>query len=149
MSRRRTLLPMIVLLSWLPTSALPYFFAGSPQCPWTKPDNTWAKFMSWAYGGNEPFFSIRFTRHIGDLEGGQCYSISYLGRQNWNAMGKLRNERNYKSKSENRHGGDPAAMKINVWGAMFTYNEAGEVFYDKDGQLAGILYCHVGSECWK
>ncbi|MGV4796302.1 hypothetical protein [Rhizobium sp. F40D2] len=39
--------------------------------------------------------------------------------------------------------------EINVWGARFTYNIAGEVFYVSDGQIAGQMYCHIGSECWK
>ena len=96
-----------------------------------------------------PNFSIRFTRHIGDVEGGQCYTISYLGNENWAGGGKVRTIATHTSKTETRHGGDPKKHEINVWGGRFTYNEAGEVFYVPDGKLAGNMYCHIGNECWK
>jgi hypothetical protein len=106
-------------------------------------------FLNKEYGGPPPFFSIRFTRHIGDIEGGQCYTIIYRGNDNWGASGKIRTIRQHTSKFEARHGGNPTNYETNVWGARFTYNEAGEVFYAADGKLAGKMFCHIGSECWK
>lgn len=138
-----------VLVIAFANDGLTYVYPGRPNCPWANKDHTWANYLNQAYGDKEPFFSIHFSRNIGDLEGGQCYTISYLGGENWAGSGKIRNIEPQKSKSEHRHGGDPAKYQINVWGAQFTYNEAGEVFYASDGQLAGNMYCHIGSECWK
>lgn len=126
-----------------------YVYPGHPACPWADLSHTWVKFLNKEYGGREPFFSIRFTRDVGDLEGGQCYTIVYSGNENWNGAGKIRGIRPHTSKAEDRHGGNPVNYQINVWGAQFTYNEAGEVFYTGDGQLAGNMFCHIGNECWK
>jgi hypothetical protein len=147
-----------VLKSWLPLAAatvIPFFatetvayvYPGHPTCPWADVSHTWAKFLNKEYGGPDPMFSIQFTRDIGDIQRGECYLIIYHGNENWLGSGKIRGQN--KSKPEGRHGGDPAKYQINVWGAQFTYNEAGEVFYVADGKLAGNMYCHIGSECWK
>ncbi len=149
MLNSRTVLLAALLLPSFVNETLAYFYPGHPACPWADPSRTWAKFLNKEYGGRNPYFSIHFTRHIGDIEGGKCYSITYLGNETWNAAGKIRNVNPHTSKSETRHGGDPTKYQINVWGGQFTYNEAGEVFYVPDGQLAGHMYCHIGSECWK
>ena len=123
-----------------------YTYPGQPACPWADTTHSWLDFMSGKYGW--PVFSIQFTRDIGDLQGGQCYrKSSMLAMRTGLAPGKIRGQN--KSKVEPRHGGDPAKTQINVWGAQFTYNEAGEVFLVGDGKQAGNLFCHIGSECWK
>jgi hypothetical protein len=132
------------------TAAYAYVYPGRPTCPWANLNHTWAKYLNREYPDtHEPYFSIRFTRHIGDIEGSRCYTIIYLGKETWSGTGKIRNVKPHTSKSEERQGGDPTKYEINVWGARFTYNEAGEVFYVPDGLLAGHMYCHIGSECWK
>lgn len=130
-------------------NAAAYVYPGRPNCPWANPNHTWSRYLNQEYGDKEPFFSIHFSRHIGDIEGGQCYTISYLGNDNWAGVGKIRTIKQHTSKAETRNGGNPTKYEINVWGARFTYNEAGEVFYVGDGQPAGQMYCHIGSECWR
>ena len=146
MLKIRTLLVAAALLHSLVNQALAYTYPGHPACPWADKTHSWLDFMSGKFG-SPVFFSIQFTRDIGDLQGGQCYRIEYAGNENWSASRKIRDQN--KSKVEPRHGGDPATSRINVWGAQFTFNEAGEVFYVLDGKQAGNLFCHVGSECWK
>lgn len=147
--KSQTLLVAAVLLSSFVNETVAYVYPGRPTCPWADPSHTWAKYLNQEYGDREPLFSIRFTRDIGDVEGGQCYTIIYRGNENWYGLGKIRNIRQHTSKSEERRGGDPKKSQINMWGGQFTYNEAGEVYYVPDGKLAGNMYCHIGSECWK
>lgn len=149
MKKFRTIFSSAITFLALGAVAPAYVYPGRPNCPWAKPENTWAKYLNQEYGDREPLFSIHFTRHIGDLEGGQCYTITYLGGERWSGSGKIRNVRPHTSKGESRQGGDPKKNEINVWGARFTFNEAGEVLYVADGNVAGNMYCHIGSECWK
>ncbi|ANY85545.1 hypothetical protein BB934_45855 (plasmid) [Microvirga ossetica] len=147
MSKSRTLIIAAVLIPSLGSPVPAYVYPGRPNCPWSNPANAWAKYINQEYGDKEPFFSIRFTRDIGDIQANECYTITYFGNKNWGGAGKIRNQNN--AKNERRNGADPTQYQINVWGATFTYNEAGEVFYTPDGQLAGNMYCHIGTECWK
>jgi hypothetical protein len=141
---------MTVLPAFATTTALGYVFPGRPNCPWANPSNSWVKYINQEYGDkNTAYFSIHFIRHIGYIEGCQCYTVRYLGNENWDAVGKIRDETPHTSKDAVTHGGDPTKSEINVWDARFTFNTAGEVFYVQDGQLAGNMYCHLGSECWK
>ncbi|TGP86397.1 hypothetical protein EN866_24170 [Mesorhizobium sp. M2D.F.Ca.ET.223.01.1.1] len=142
----------LVLALWC-SQASAYTIPGHSECPWASPGHTWQEYFTGVYGPSKThghtdiFFSIRFTRDIGDIQGGECYLVFYKQNENWLASGKINGHNN--TKDEDRHGGDPANFKINIWGAMFTYNEAGEVYYDGDGQMAGNMYCNFGSECWK
>ncbi|MDK4731522.1 hypothetical protein [Rhizobium sp. CNPSo 3490] len=140
---------MICAVSVLATPSITnsYVVDGRKNCPWYNLEHTWANYLSLKYGDRDAAFSIHFSRHIGDIEGGTCYTAGYQGNQSWVAWGKVRNTK--RDKTEYRTGGDPAQNKVNVWGAMFTFNEAGELTYDADGQPAGQMYCHLGSECWK
>lgn len=142
---------LTALCLFVSSQADAYVYPGRPNCPWAVADgsHTWTSYLNWEYGDSEPFFSIRFTRDVGDIEGGQCYTISYLGNQNWAGAGKIRGVNPHTSKMEKRNGGDPKVNQINVWGAHFNFNEAGELFLDNDGQLAGNMYCNIGSECWR
>ncbi|ANY85544.1 hypothetical protein BB934_45850 (plasmid) [Microvirga ossetica] len=169
-SRGIQLLTAAISLLALTTSAVPSVYPGHAECPWEKAQNKWPQFIAGAYGGGEPFFTIHFTRDVGDIWAGHCYFIMYRGNENWLAVGKVRPEPftfkyftfayerrtltvpladTDKTKKEERHGGDPLKYKINVWRAIFTYNDAGEVYYDHDGERVGTMYCRIGTECWK
>ena len=67
-----------VLLSSFVDEAGAYVYPARKTCPWADPSHSWAKYLNQEYGDREPL-CIRFTRHIGDVEGGQCYTITYLG----------------------------------------------------------------------
>lgn len=149
MSRFLSLLIVSTLSLSSTQEALAHVFPGRPNCPWANPSHGWAQYLSRQYGDAEPLFSIHFTRDIGDLQGGRCYTSSYHGEENWTSTGPNGGARDHSIKTEPRHGGDPAKNQMNVWGAQFTFNEAGELFFVGDGQLAGHLYCHIGSECWQ
>ncbi|MDX1195294.1 hypothetical protein GOL96_29770 [Sinorhizobium medicae] len=125
--------------------AAAYVYPGRPNCPWYNLDHTWAKYLARGYGDKEPFFSVRFKRHIGDIEAGQCYTVTSYGKGRWSAFGKIRNQN--ESKNEHRTGGNPAKSQFNLWGAKFRFNEGGEVYLKKE--LVGHMYCHIGNECWK
>lgn len=143
----KSLATAVLSLVFAGDAASSYTYPGRPNCPWANPTHTWAKYLNQEYGDAEPYFSILFSRDVGDIQGGTCYTITFLGNGNWSGAGKIRGMR--ESKREVRQGGNPANYEINVWGAMFTYNEAGEVTLTADGQPAGQMYCHIGSECWK
>ncbi|WP_139165973.1 hypothetical protein [Paracoccus tibetensis] len=129
-------------------SSAAYFYPGSPNCPLQNPAHTWAKYLNLEYGDVPgAIFSIHFYRDIGDIQGGTCYTMSSEGNSQWSASGLIRGTRD--AKAEKRQGGDPTNFELNVWGGQFSYNEAGEVFFVADGMLAGQMYCHYGSECWK
>ncbi|WP_157385319.1 hypothetical protein [Rhizobium freirei] len=54
-----------------------------------------------------------------------------------------------RQQKDHGYGADPSKYEMSAWGARFTYDEAGELFYAADGKLAGNLHCHIGSEYWK
>lgn len=145
----QTIRPSLILAGLLSitcvSAALAYVYPGRPNCPWASPSNSWAKFLNQEYGDKQPYFSIRFTRNIGGIVGGQCYTVFYAGRGNW---GGDANKVDKRGNAEIINGGDPAKYEFNVGGARFTYNEGGEVFYVRDGKLAGTMYCRIGSQCW-
>lgn len=124
---------------------------GDKNCPWNDLSHKWSQFINNEYPLDPKAinrgFSIQFTRDIGDLKGGACYLTFYSGNETWRSSGPIRNQDH--SKLDWRKGGDPTKMEINVWGARFTFNEGGEVFFSGDGKLAGTLYCRFGDECWK
>ncbi len=134
----------------LVSASYSYVFPGSPHCPWAKPENKWSKYINGEYAKKQdPYFSVRFNRNIGDLEKGRCYTITYFGKKRWVASGRVRGSDGKDFRVATRHGGAPLRNQLNVWGAIFSFNEAGEVIYRKDGKLAGQMYCHIGNECWK
>jgi hypothetical protein len=153
LKRRISLVAVMVLLSFVNRAvayvAVAYVYPGSPNCPWADLNKNWAQYLNKEYGDKLPFFSIRFTRSVGTIEGGRCYTVKYFGKETWEAGGKIRDGyvSSYTGQAAKSQGGDPLKYQINVWGARFTYNEAGEVFLEADGKLAGNMYCHVGSEC--
>lgn len=131
----------------LVSNAAAHVYPGLPNCPWANRAHNWASYLNLEYGDTKgAIFSIHFSRDIGDIQGGTCYTMVSEGGGRWAATGNVRGTRN--SKSEMRQGGDPKKYELNVWGALFSYNEAGEVFLIADGQPAGQMYCHYGTECW-
>ncbi|TIX70664.1 MAG: hypothetical protein E5V25_09560 [Mesorhizobium sp.] len=150
--------PLLVALLAVtsPEVASAYIVPGHSQCPEANPRNTWVEFMMGDFRLPEgspalavfpdPYFSIHFIRDIGDVQA-SCYTVHYSGDQYWTVSGPVRDHN--KNKSEERVGGDPEELQLNVWGGLFRFNEEGEVFYLADGQLAGHLYCFLGNECWK
>lgn len=127
-----------------------YVFPGKPNCPWAKPENKWSKYINRDYGDAPiAYFSVHFIRSIGNIEKGQCYTVNYEGGEKWKASGKIGGKKHHTSQSAGGSGGDPLQNQLNVWGVRLSFNEAGEVTLDKDGALAGQLYCRIGNECWK
>lgn len=134
-----------IAISTSPVQA--YVFRGTPECPWSKPENKWSKYINRDYGPS--YFSIQFNRDVGSMASGQCYTLTYLGNQLWSTAGTDRGTKPPRATVEQSRGGDPLQYQINAWGQRLTYNEAGEVFWEKDNKLAGQMYCHIGNECWK
>lgn len=132
-------------------SPLAYVNPGRPNCPQANEKNSWAKYINGDYGDKRPvpYFSVHFSRDIGDIAGGTCYTIIFDRANGWTASGTVRSARGKRSAGHTSQGGDPLKYQMNVWGARFTFNEAGEVYYDADGKLSGQMYCRIGSECWK
>jgi hypothetical protein len=92
-------------------------------------------------------FSIKFDHlkhNIGTLAAGQCYTATTDGKGSWNVSGY--NVAQRKSVLDPRQGDPPSTGRMNIWGRVFTFDEAGAV-YDAEFGRVGTLKCDLGSSC--
>ncbi|MGR9226408.1 hypothetical protein [Rhizobium leguminosarum] len=125
-----------------------YVYPGRANCPWINPNNKWIDYFNQKYGDAEPTFSIKFTKQIGTISPGACYTVTYFGGNRWKAGG-YNNVFKHNATEEEFRIADPNKYELTVWGAMFRYNEAGEITYIPSGEMVGQMYCNIGSECDK
>ncbi|CAM5775079.1 hypothetical protein LMIY3S_04843 [Labrys miyagiensis] len=138
----------IALLMTCANVANAYVYPGKKSCPWINPANKWVDYITQKFGDREPFFSIKFTKQIGTISPGGCYTVHYFGGNRWKAAG-YNNVFKHNATEEEFRIANPENYELTVWGAMFRYNEAGEVTYIRTGELVGQMYCNIGSECDK
>jgi hypothetical protein len=148
MMRTCTAIALAAMMAGLIGDAHAYVFRGRPECPTHHPGNGWKDYIAGKYSarpGASPF-SVKFdriNRNIGPLTAGRCYSVAYVGDA-WHVLGW--DDVQKKVELLQRTGGDPQDYKMNLWGRIFTFNEAGELFDDQFG-LVGTLKCELGNEC--
>lgn len=128
-----------------------YVYPGRPDCPFSNPGHTWpeyfsGKLASGKWVGKQPYFSIKFNKNIGTIAGGRCYTVSYMGNSGWKAAGYNIAQKQSTTESEVRVA-DPDVYEMNIWGAVMTFNEAGQVRLKDNDDLVGQMYCHTGSDC--
>jgi hypothetical protein len=141
-TRAMSLLFSCVLLITTTGVSQSYVYQGSPNCPWNSPTHTWKDFFLGKYG-DQPRFTVRFdhlTHNIGTIPAGSRYTVVRTNGA-WGAGGpKVGGGNNYAAYSN----GDPAQYQLSVWGALFGYNEGGQVYWNKE--LVGTLRCGIGSD---
>jgi hypothetical protein len=140
------LLGVVLIIST--TSISPsYVYKGSPNCPFAwqdQPRHTWKDFFMGKYG-DTPWimFTVKFdhlTHNIGTIPAGSSFTMARQGGV-WTASGKNVFGDN---KSVGYANGDPEKYELSVWGALLKYNEAGQVYLDKE--LVGSLRCGIGPD---
>lgn len=156
--KRRNLhlmLPAIAALG--PGAALGQAYA-HPQCPWVNPANSWVDYISGRVDRDPSqevsyfYFQVRFDQmsHIADsrrftgasdpmgtLWKGSCYTV-YFQNGAWHVAGY--NEQAGETRLFQYSNADPTDYEISLWGRVFEYNEAGELF-DPDYGLVGSFHC--------
>src|ERR1700722_15539990 len=84
---------------------------GHPSFPWNDPSHSWQGFLLGQYGkwrNSDPFFSIKFSKNIGSIAAGRCYTVIYLGNNSWTASGWNRiRQMNDDENGQPRIGGNP------------------------------------------
>lgn len=121
----------------------PYVYHGSPNCPWYNLGHTWKDYFMGKYG-DQPYvrFTVLFdhlTHNIGTIHAGSRFTMTRGGGV-WTASGtNVFGE----FKTVGYSNGDPAKYQLSVWGALLNYNEAGQIFLNKE--LVGTLKCGIGS----
>jgi hypothetical protein len=124
----------------------------SPNCPWDAPSHSWVGFLSGQYGDHQPGFSIKFSKTVGTLTAGHCYTVTYLGGGTWFASGWNGIQKKIVPYQSVKWRTTPDTYVMNVWEAPLRYNEGGEVYNNTTNELVGNMWCHIDatfSECDK
>lgn len=170
--RKLVSLPLL-FLSHLAFSAGPnchqaYCFLQGTDCPTVGKSLNWYEYLNKKYTNpaGYPRYGVefRYARAINDPQAmenrdrGMCYGGGYLRLPYGGTGAGFTSSRN-PNYSTGQHDvsyyhnywalpGDPSKYQVNIDGAIFIFNSAGEVF-DHKGRAVGQMVCYIANDCLK